>query len=61
MDGHSVTGWEWSEANGWVSARQLGHIPPLGHLYAYLLASNFLVSMETPAGLTAKTQSGVLS
>jgi hypothetical protein len=37
---------QWSETNGWVSAKQLRFAPPLGHLYAYLLASNFLVPME---------------
>jgi len=58
---YSVTGLEWSETNGWVSAKQLRVAPPLGHLYAYLLASSFLVSMQSPAGLTAKAQSGVLS
>jgi hypothetical protein len=46
----STTGWEWSETNGWVSASQLRHSPPLGHLFAYLLASNFLVPMRVPAG-----------
>jgi hypothetical protein len=50
---NSTNGWEWSETNGWVRANQLRHTPPLGHLYAYLLASNFLVAMQTPAGLTA--------
>ena len=44
----SVTGWEWSETNGWVSASQLRRAPPLGHLFAYLLASNFLVPMRVP-------------
>jgi hypothetical protein len=44
----SVTGWEWSETNGWVSASQLRRAPPLGHLFAYLLASNFLVPMQAP-------------
>jgi hypothetical protein len=61
LKSNSATGWEWSETNGWVSANQLRHVPPLGHLYGYLLASNFLVSIETLTGLTAKTQSGVLS
>jgi len=42
-------GLEWSETNGWVSAEQLRVAPPLGHLYAYLLASSFLVPMQTPA------------
>jgi len=46
----STTGWEWSETNGWVSASQLHRAPPLGHLFAYLLASNFLVPMRLPAG-----------
>jgi hypothetical protein len=58
---NSVSGWEWSETNGWVSANQLRRTLPLGPLYAYLLASNFLVPMETPEGLTAKAQSSVLS
>jgi len=42
----SSTGWEWTETNGWVSASQLRHAPPFGHLFAYLLASNFLVPMR---------------
>jgi hypothetical protein len=45
----SVSGWEWSETNGWVSAEQLHRAPPLGHLFAYLLASGFLVPMRLPA------------
>jgi len=49
----SATRLEWSETNGWVSAEHLRVAPPLGHLYAYLLASNFLVSMQIPAALTA--------
>ena len=42
----SLTGLEWSETNGWTSVRQLRLAPPLGHLYEYLLASNFLVPMH---------------
>jgi hypothetical protein len=49
LKGTSATGWEWSDTNGIVSAMQLRRAPPLGHLFAYLLASNFLVSMEVPA------------
>jgi hypothetical protein len=45
----SATGWEWSDTNGIVSATQLRHAPPLGHLLAYLLASNFLVPIQVPA------------
>jgi hypothetical protein len=44
----SITGWEWSETNGWVSASQLRRAPPLGQLFAYLLASNFLVPVPVP-------------
>jgi hypothetical protein len=44
----SAKGWEWSETNGWVSASQLRRAPPLGHLFAYLLASNFLIPMPLP-------------
>jgi hypothetical protein len=39
-------GLEWSETNGWVSAAQLVLAPPLGYLYGYLLASNFLVPIH---------------
>ncbi len=53
LNGASTTGWEWSETNGWVSASQLRCAPPLGHLFAYLLASNFLVPMQVPAALKA--------
>jgi hypothetical protein len=45
----SANGWEWSETNGWVSASQLRRAPPLGHLFDYLLASNFLVPIQLPA------------
>jgi len=44
----SVAGLEWSETNSLVSADHLRVAPPLGHLYAYLLASNFLVPMTGP-------------
>lgn len=44
----SATGWQWTDTNGWVSARQLHPAPPLGHLYDYILASNFLVPMQIP-------------
>jgi hypothetical protein len=49
LESASSTGWEWTETNGWVSASQLRHAPPFGHLFAYLLASNFLVPMRVPS------------
>ncbi len=49
----AASGWEWSETNGWVSAAQLRQAPPLGHLFAYLLASNFIVPIQVPAALGA--------
>jgi len=49
----SASGWEWSETTGWVSAAQLRLAPPLGHLFAYLLGSNFIVPMQVPAALRA--------
>ena len=52
LKGFSITGWEWSETNGMVSATQLRHVSPLGHLFAYLLASNFLVPMKIPESQT---------
>lgn len=57
IESNSVTGWEWSETNGWVSANQLRHVPPLGYLYGYLLANNFLVPIESPAGSIAEAAS----
>jgi hypothetical protein len=53
LKGFSASGWEWTETNGTVSADQVRHAPPLGHLFAYLLASNFLVPMQVPASLKA--------
>jgi hypothetical protein len=44
----SATGWQWNDTNGWVSARQLRLAPPLGHLFDYVLASNFLIPMQIP-------------
>jgi hypothetical protein len=40
---------EWTETNGYVSAEELRFKPPLDHLYAYLLASKFLVPMRVSA------------
>ncbi len=48
----SPTALEWSDTNGWISAKQLRLAPPLSHLYAYLLASNFLVAMQTAVPVT---------
>jgi hypothetical protein len=53
LKGLSASGWEWSETNGLVSASQLRRAPPLGHLFDYLLASNFLVPMQVPGTLRA--------
>jgi hypothetical protein len=53
LKGLSISGWEWTETNGMVSAAALRHAPPVGHLYAYLLASHFLVPMQIPATRTA--------
>jgi hypothetical protein len=48
----SAIGWQWTETNGWVSALELHPAPPLGHLFNYALASNFLVPIQAPAALT---------
>jgi hypothetical protein len=40
---------EWNETKGLVSAEQLRFKAPLEHLYAYLLASSFLVPIRVPA------------
>jgi hypothetical protein len=57
IESNSITGWEWSDTNDFVSANQLRHPPPLGHLYAYLLANNFLVSMKSVRNATAQPAS----
>ena len=44
---------EWTETNGYISAEHLRFKPPLGHLYAYLLASKFLVPIRIPEKATA--------
>jgi hypothetical protein len=49
----SATDWQWTDKDGWVSARELHPPLPLSHLYDYVLASNFLVPLEIPA--TSKT------
>jgi hypothetical protein len=53
MESNSSSGWHWTDTNGWVSARQLHPPPPLDHLYNYVLASDFLIPMQIPAGLQA--------
>lgn len=55
----SATRWQWTDANGWVSARELHPPPPLGHLYDYVLASNFLVPMQIPAAPTGGSLAGL--
>jgi hypothetical protein len=54
VDSISATHWQWTDTNGWVSARQLHPPPPLDHLYDYVLASNFLVPLEIPGALQTK-------
>jgi hypothetical protein len=49
----AATDWQWTETNGWVSASQLRLRPPVGHLYEYVLASNFLIPMQIPAAHAA--------
>ena len=49
LNSSSKAGWEWEETNGWVTASQLRRDLPLGHLYAYILGSNFLVPMPSTA------------
>jgi hypothetical protein len=42
----SASDWNWDATDGWVSARQLRPASPRGHLYDYVLDSNFLVPMQ---------------
>ena len=57
VKGFAPTGLEWSEANGWVTAKQLQFAPPIGHLYEYLLASNFLLPMNLNVQVAARAVS----
>ena len=50
----SASSWQWADSNGWVSANELRLAPPLGHLYDYILASQFLVPMKIPEKLAAE-------
>lgn len=43
-----VRGWEFDGAGPFVSADQIRPAPPLCHLYAYLLATGFLVAIPPP-------------
>lgn len=49
----SATDWQWPETDGWVSASQLRLRSPVGLLYEYLLASDFLIPMQIPSALAA--------
>jgi hypothetical protein len=49
IEGASLARFEWDETNGLVRADQLRVAPPVGHLYAYLLASNFLIPLQVAA------------
>jgi hypothetical protein len=48
LPNNSKLNWQWTDTNGWVSARELHPASPLNYLYDYLLASNFLVPMQIP-------------
>jgi hypothetical protein len=56
IQGVSATGWQWTETNGWVTARQLHPPPPLDHLYNYVLASNFLIPMDVPTDMKSDAE-----
>ena len=45
----SAIDWQWTDTDGWVTALELHPAQPLGHLYDYLLASNFLFPMPVPS------------
>jgi hypothetical protein len=41
--------WVFNETGGWVTADRLRPIPPLDHIYDYLLATGFIVATPPPA------------
>lgn len=42
----AAAGWQWEERNGMIAADALRPVPPLGHLYSYLIANKFIVPMR---------------
>jgi hypothetical protein len=58
IQGVATSGWQWTDVNGWVSARQLHPPPPLSYLYEYVLASNFLIPMQVPVTQVPPQRSG---
>jgi len=46
---HSVTGWQWTSANGWVSADDLLPSSAIKHLYQYVQASGMIIPLHNPA------------
>jgi hypothetical protein len=42
-----LTGWTWKATNGTIAANDLHPPEPLGHLYQYLLSSEFIIPMES--------------
>jgi hypothetical protein len=45
----SADGSELDDTAGWVTADRLRPAPPLNHIYAYLIATGFIVPMQPPA------------
>jgi hypothetical protein len=45
----SADEWELTDLQGWVTADRLRPAPPLSHLYAYLIATGFIIPMQPPA------------
>jgi hypothetical protein len=54
MPNLSAIGWHWTDSSGWVTASQLRPASPLGHLYDYVLASNFLVPLPIPEAVATE-------
>ena len=46
MNSSFAADWQWEATDGWVSADQLRPAQPLGYLYSFLLASNFIIPMR---------------
>ena len=49
---HSISGWEWTTVNGWVTAENLRAAPPEKFLYEYVKACNMLLPLHDPAPQT---------
>ncbi len=55
---HSISNWEWTSVNGWVTADNLRACPPEKFLYEYVQACKMIVPLHDPAPQNATSSTG---